>query len=252
MAVVDVQNVSRTYGLADAQVRALDRVSLQFQERCFAAVVGPSGSGKTTLLNLVGCLDKPSAGTVTVDDTNVATLSPKNAARFRGERIGFIFQSFNLLPVLTVYENVEYPLVMVRQTPEGERRERVMRQLEAVGMTDQAAKLPSQLSGGQKQRAAVARALVTDPMLVLADEPTANLDHDSAQRVLEIMHRMRDEVKTSFIFSTHDPKVMDQAETIHILEDGRLVETRSAIAPGGPPTPDATAEPSGKSQEDAP
>ena len=237
MAVVEVQDVSRTYGLAAAQVRALDRVSLQFEERCFATVVGPSGSGKTTLLNLIGCLDKPSAGTVTVDGTNVATLGPRDAARFRGERIGFIFQSFNLLPVLTVYENVEYPLVMVRQTPEAERRERVMRHLEAVGMADQAAKLPSQLSGGQKQRAAVARALVTDPMLVLADEPTANLDHDSAQRVLKIMHRMRDEVKTSFIFSTHDPKVMAEAETIHTLEDGRLLETRAATAGDAPVGP---------------
>lgn len=149
--------------------------------------------------------------------------SPKEAARFRGERIGFIFQSFNLLPVLTVFENVEYPLLMVRQSPEAQRQERVMGNLEAVGMADQAGKYPSELSGGQKQRAAVARALVTDPMLVLADETTANLDSKSARRVLELMHRMRDEVKTAFIFSTHDPKVMSEAEIIHTLEDGRLL-----------------------------
>jgi len=223
MALVEVQDVSRIYGEAPAQVRALDHVSLDFEEQSFTAVVGPSGSGKTTLLNLIGCLDKPSEGTVRVDGTAVETLAFKEAARFRGERIGFIFQSFNLLPVLTVSENVEYPLLMVRQTPEAERRERVMGNLEAVGMADQAGKYPAELSGGQKQRAAVARALVTDPMLVLADEPTANLDSKSARRVLELMHRMRDEVKTAFVFSTHDPKVMSEAEIIHTLEDGRML-----------------------------
>ena len=151
---------------------------------------------------------------------------PRAAANFRGEHIGFVFQDFNLIPVLTVYENIEYPLIMVQDWPEKKRRKQVIRLLDAVGMADQANKRPDQISGGQKQRVAIARALATNPKLVLADEPTANLDHDTAYRVIELMKKMRDEFGTTFVFSTHDPKIMAEAEVIFTLEDGRLQQPR--------------------------
>jgi putative ABC transport system ATP-binding protein len=186
--------------------------------------VGPSGSGKTTALNLIGCLDRPTTGEVIVAGQPVNHLDRHRGARFRGEKLGFVFQDFNLLPVLTVFENVEYPLLMIRDLPVGERRPAVGRVLEAVGMSDQADKYPAQLSGGQKQRAAIARALVGNPELVLADEPTANLDGATAQRVMSLMKRMRDVFGTTFVFSTHDPRIMDQAEATYYLEDGRLLD----------------------------
>lgn len=188
----------------------------------FVSFVGPSGSGKSTLLNMIGCLDRPTGGSLKVLDTDVATLDRQQAAAFRGAHIGFVFQDFNLVPVLSVYENVEYPLVMVQNWPAAQRRARVLELLEAVGMSDQAHKRPDQLSGGQKQRVAVARALVTRARLVLADEPTANLDHATAWRVIELMKKMRDEFGTTFLFSTHDPKIMEAAEVIYTLEDGRI------------------------------
>jgi putative ABC transport system ATP-binding protein len=188
--------------------------------------VGPSGSGKTTLLNLIGCLDAPTDGKLTVAGADVARLGRKQGAAFRGSTIGFIFQDFNLLPVLTVYENIEYPLLMVRNTPAEERKKRVTALLKAVGMIEQRDKYPDQISGGQKQRVAVARALVTNPKLVLADEPTANLDHTTAYMVIDLMKKMRDEFKTTFIFSTHDQKIVGEAEIIYSLEDGELKDRR--------------------------
>lgn len=223
MALVELNNVSRVYEMGETSIQALADINLDIEQQTFASFVGPSGSGKTTLLNLIGCLDKPSAGEIKVNGVRVNEFNRKNAAIFRGTNIGFIFQNFNLLPVLTVYENVEYPLIMVQSLPEKERRERVLKYLEAVGMTDQKDKYPSQISGGQKQRAAVARALVTDPKLVLADEPTANLDHKSAFKVIELMRQMQRELKTTFIFSTHDPKIVKEAEIVYTLEDGKLV-----------------------------
>jgi putative ABC transport system ATP-binding protein len=201
-------------------------VDFTIEPASLVAFVGPSGSGKSTLLNMVGCLDHPSGGTLKVFDTDIATLDRRAAARFRGEHIGFIFQDFNLIPVLSVAENIEYPLLMVQAWPADRRRARVGELLEAVGMTEQADKRPDQLSGGQKQRVAVARALATHAKLVLADEPTANLDHDTAYRILELMKRMRDEFGTTFIFSTHDPKIMTEAEVTFTLEDGRLTNHR--------------------------
>ena len=189
----------------------------------FISFVGPSGSGKTTLLNLIGCLDKPSGGRLLVAGMDVSSFGKTDAAVFRGKNIGFIFQDFNLIPVLTVYENVEYPLLMVQNVPPGDRKNRVMNLLEAVGMKEQRDKYPDQISGGQKQRVAVARALVTNPKLVLADEPTANLDHKTAYMVIELMKKMRDEFKTTFIFSTHDQKIVGEAEILYMLEDGELV-----------------------------
>jgi putative ABC transport system ATP-binding protein len=221
--VVQAQRLEKTYRAGDVDVPAVRGVDFAINAGAFVAFVGPSGSGKSTLLNMLGGLDKPSGGRLTVLDTDIATLDRRAAADFRGANIGFIFQDFNLIPVLTAYENIEYPLLMVQDWPADKRRARINELLEAVGMSDQAAKRPDQLSGGQKQRVAVARALATRPKLVLADEPTANLDHDTAYRILELMKKMRDEFGTTFIFSTHDPKIMGTAEVTFTLEDGRLV-----------------------------
>ncbi len=224
MALVSLEEVGKTYHMDEVEVTALSGVTLAIDEGAFAALVGPSGSGKTTALNLIGCLDKPSTGKVVVAGQDVSLLDRRQGAAFRGRKLGFVFQEFNLLPVLTVAENVEYPLLMIRDLPKAQRGPAVARVLAAVGMSDQASKYPAQLSGGQKQRVAVARALVGQPALVLADEPTANLDGATAQRVIALMRRMRDEFGTTFVFSTHDPRVMDRAEALFHLEDGRLVD----------------------------
>jgi putative ABC transport system ATP-binding protein len=222
MELIKAENISKDYTVGEVTIRALDGVSFEIEPASFVSFVGPSGSGKTTLLNLIGCLDKPTEGKLTVADTDIIGLDRKQSAGFRGANIGFIFQDFNLLPVLTVYENIEYPLLMVQNVPTKERQKRVAAVIEAVGMMDQKDKYPDQISGGQKQRVAVARALVTNPKLVLADEPTANLDHKTAYMVLELMKRMRDEFKTTFIFSTHDQKIVGEAEIVYTLEDGQL------------------------------
>ena len=222
MSLIKAENLSKTYISGEIAIDALKGLSFEIEPASFISFVGPSGSGKTTLLNLIGCLDAPTSGTLNVSNKDVSHLGRKSAADFRGKNIGFIFQDFNLLPVLTVYENVEYPLLMVQDTPAGERRSRVLSLLDSVGMTEQKDKYPDQISGGQKQRVAVARALVTKPKLVLADEPTANLDHKTAYLVINIMKKMRDESGTTFIFSTHDQKVVGEAETIFTLEDGEL------------------------------
>ena len=198
-------------------------VDFVIEPASFVAFVGPSGSGKSTVLNMIGCLDHPTSGTMNVLDTDVATLDRGASAAFRGKHIGFIFQDFNLIPVLTAYENIEYPLILVQNWPPAKRRDQVRSMLEAVGMSGQADKRPDQLSGGQKQRVAVARALVANSKLVLADEPTANLDHNTAFRIIELMKKMRDERGTTFVFSTHDPKIMREAEVTFTLEDGRLI-----------------------------
>ena len=223
MSLVELKQVSKNYQMGELSVQALKDIEIEIAEQSFVSFVGPSGSGKTTLLNLIGCLDKPSSGDVFVNGTLLNNFSNKAAAQFRGEHLGFIFQNFNLLPVLTAYENVEYPLIMVQNIPGAQRKEKIMHYLDAVGIADQKDKFPDQLSGGQKQRVAVARALVTQPKLVLADEPTANLDKKSAVNVIRLMRNMRDKFNTTFIFSTHDPGIMEEAEVIHTLEDGRLV-----------------------------
>jgi putative ABC transport system ATP-binding protein len=225
MALIAAQNLKKDYIIGEVTVEALKGLTFQIEPASFVSFVGPSGSGKTTLLNVIGCLDKPTEGKLTVAGADVASLDRRQSAAFRGTNIGFIFQDFNLIPVLTVYENVEYPLLMVQNTPAKEREDRVMKLLDAVGMIDQESKYPDQISGGQKQRVAVARALVTKPKLVLADEPTANLDHKTAYMVLELMKKMRDELKTTFIFSTHDQKIVGEAEIIYTLEDGQLTGT---------------------------
>jgi len=223
MALVTANNLEKTYQIGEITVKAIRGVNFSIEQASFVSFVGPSGSGKSTLLNMIGCLDPPTGGSLHVADQNIARLNRKQAARFRGEHIGFVFQDFNLIPVLTVFENVEYPLLMVQNWPEQKRKKQVNDLLEAVGMGDQANKYPGQISGGQKQRTAVARALVTNAKLVLADEPTANLDGETASRIIDLMKKMRDELDTTFIFSTHDPRVMRNAEIIFTLEDGKLL-----------------------------
>ena len=227
MTLIRAERLVKTYRTGEVDVPAIRGVDFAIDARSFVAFVGPSGSGKTSLLNMIGCLDHPTSGNLTVSNTDVNTLDRRAAAEFRGKHIGFIFQDFNLIPVLTVYENIEYPLIMVQDWPEDKRRNQVMRLIEAVGMSGQEKKRPDQISGGQKQRVAVARALATDPKLVLADEPTANLDHDTAYRIIELMKKMRDEMGTTFVFSTHDPKIMSEAEVIFTLEDGRLSQRQA-------------------------
>ena len=228
MDVVVARNLSKTYRAGSVDVPAVREASFAIGGGSLVAFVGPSGSGKSTLLNMVGCLDHPSAGSLEVLGTDVASLDRHAAAGFRGENLGFIFQDFNLIPVLSAAENIEYPLLMVQNRPAAERRARVMELLDAVGMAEQAGKRPDQLSGGQKQRVAVARALATKAKLVLADEPTANLDHDTAYRILALMKKMRGELGTTFVFSTHDPKIVHEAEVVLTLEDGRLVSNSAA------------------------
>ena len=222
MSLVVAQNIVKTYQAGDVAVPAIKGVDFTIEPSSFVSFVGPSGSGKSTLLNMIGCLDHPTSGELKVVNQDVAQLDRHAAAMFRGDHIGFVFQDFNLIPVLSTYENVEYPLMMVQNWAPAKRRERVMELLQAVGMEDQANKRPDQLSGGQKQRVAVARALVTHPKLILADEPTANLDHATAYRIIDLMKNMRDEFGSTFIFSTHDPKIMKEAEETFVLEDGFL------------------------------
>jgi len=226
MSLITSRDLSKTYVKGETKVEALKGLNFEIESASFVSFVGPSGSGKTTLLNLIGCLDKPSSGILCVDDTDVSSLDMRMAAIFRGKKIGFIFQDFNLIPVLTVYENVAYPLLMVQNTASLERKKRVLTLLEAVGMAEKKNKYPDQISGGQKQRVAVARALVTNPKLVLADEPTANLDHKTAYMVIDIMKKMKDELGTTFIFSTHDQKIVGEAEIVYSLEDGELTNGR--------------------------
>ena len=224
MSLITADNLIKTYRTEAIEVNALQGVSFAIEPGAFLAFVGPSGSGKTTLLNLIGCLDKPTSGSLQVAGVDVLNLGRRQAAEFRGQNIGFIFQSFNLIAVLTAFENVEYPLVMVQEVPLAERRDRVLKALQAVGMLEQKNQMPDQLSGGQKQRVAIARALVTQPKLVLADEPTANLDHETAYMILRLMKQMRDNFGITFIFSTHDTRIIGEAEIVYALDDGRLVQ----------------------------
>ena len=222
MNLIYAKDLTKIYRLGEIEVKALKSLSFEIESASFVSFIGPSGSGKTTLLNLIGCLDKPTSGTLNVSEVNTSDLSRKKAAAFRGKNLGFIFQEFNLIPVLTVYENVEYPLLVVQNVPSRERKDRVHSLLESVGMIDQKDKYPDQISGGQKQRVAVARALVTKPKLVLADEPTANLDSKTAFKIIDIMRQMKEEYGVTFIFSTHDSKIVREVETVYSLQDGML------------------------------
>lgn len=228
MTLIEAKSITKTYVSGDIEVHAIRGVDFTIESASFVSFIGPSGSGKSTLLNMIGCLDYPTSGELQVLGQHTSLLTPVTSAKFRGDHIGFIFQDFNLIPVLTVYENIEYPLLMVQDISATIRKERVQTVLDAVGMSDMGHKLPSQISGGQKQRVAVARALVTQPKLILADEPTANLDSETANHVIALMKHMRDEFGSTFVFSTHDPKVVQNVETVYQITDGMLTEQAPA------------------------
>ncbi len=222
MSLVRVEGVTKKYRLGDQTVVALHDITLAFEEGVFLAIAGPSGSGKTTLLNIIGCIDTPTRGQVFIDDREVTGLSGDALADLRARTTGFIFQTFNLFPVLTAAENVEYPLLQLSEVGKDERGERVKRYLSVVGLEKYAHHTPNQLSGGQRQRVAIARALAINPRIVLADEPTANLDSKTGKSILDLMKRINREFGTTFIFSTHDRHVMAMADRLVRIEDGHL------------------------------
>jgi putative ABC transport system ATP-binding protein len=223
-AIVSVRDAVKNYKLGEVEVPALRGVTLEVAAGDFLSIAGPSGSGKTTLLNLIGCVDTPTSGTVEVAGKDTRKLSERELTDLRLHTIGFIFQSFNLVAVLTVFQNIELPLLLQRELTGPQRAERVMSLLEKVGLREYANHRPSELSGGQRQRVAIARALVTRPQLVLADEPTANLDSVTGQNILDLMKELNRTEKTTFIFSTHDQKVMANANAIVRLADGKFVD----------------------------
>jgi putative ABC transport system ATP-binding protein len=224
MAVVELKGVKKHYMLGQTRVDALRGMDLVIEKGEFLAVAGPSGAGKSTMLNMFGCIDTPSEGSVLIDGAATELLGDKELTRYRREKIGFIFQSFNLIPVLDVFENIEFPLLLKKGLPQKERTELVTRFIEEVGLTDRIRNKPGELSGGQRQRVAIARALVTRPLIVLADEPTANLDSETGTRIIELMRSINEADKTTFIFSTHDAHIMREARrVVHVL-DGRIVD----------------------------
>jgi putative ABC transport system ATP-binding protein len=222
MKVIDIRNLTKIYNDSEFQVHALNGIDLSFEEGEFAAVVGPSGSGKTTLLNIIGGLDKPTDGEVVIDHTNIGELKSSRLIDFRLRNIGFVFQAYNLIPVLTARENVEF-IMHLQGRPKAEREKRVRDLMAAVGLSDRIESRPAKLSGGQQQRVAVARALASKPKFILADEPTANLDSKSTENLLDIMEKLNREEKTTFIFSTHDARVVKKARRVITIEDGRVV-----------------------------
>lgn len=223
MKVLEIKNVHKIYNTSEIKVHAVNGINLDFEEGEFAAIVGPSGSGKTTLLNMIGGLDSPTEGQILIDDTDLSTLKPSQLIDFRMRNIGFVFQSYNLIPVLTAKENVEF-IMNLQKWPKKERDMRTMELLEMVGIGDRSKSRPSQLSGGQQQRVAVARALASKPKFVLADEPTANLDSKSTTTLLEIMQELNKRENITFIFSTHDQRVVDKARRIITVEDGKVIK----------------------------
>ena len=230
--VAVLQGVFKSYQMDAVEVPVLKKIDLLVRPGHFTVLLGPSGSGKTTLLNLIGCVDRPDQGTVTVAGRDIGPLSDDELTDFRARHIGFIFQSFNLLPVLTAYENIEYPMLLAGLSPQS-RAKRVNRLLEAVGLTDRARNRPGQLSGGQRQRVAIARALALRPKLVIADEPTANLDSRTGSEILNLMRHMQRRYGITFLFSSHDRAVIGAADDTIVLKDGeiRSIERRAAAAP---------------------
>lgn len=230
MAIVKVEKVGKRYPLGEQVVDALRDVSLTIDPGAFLAIAGPSGSGKSTLLNIIGCIDSPSTGHVFIEGQDVSGKTPDQLADVRARTLGFIFQNFNLLPVLSARENVEYPLLQLPELSRAERRERVAHYMDMVGLARFAEHRPNQLSGGQRQRVAIARALATHSRLVLADEPTANLDRETGRSILELMQSINSKAGTTFVFSTHDSHVMAMADRLVHMEDGCILrqEERSA------------------------
>jgi len=219
--VVRLEGVHKRYRSGEVEVPALNGVSLEIPAQRFTMVVGPSGSGKTTLLNLLGCVDVPTSGRLEVCGVDILSLGNDAQADFRAAHIGFVFQTFNLIPVLTAYENIEYPLLLLKMEPR-ERRKHTLEMLDQVGLAGLGDRLPNELSGGQRQRVAIGRALVKRPSLVLADEPTANLDSRTGDVIVDLMHRIQAEAATTFVFSTHDPRLIQRADEVFSLKDGVL------------------------------
>jgi putative ABC transport system ATP-binding protein len=235
MPIVQLRDVHKKYPLGKTEVHAVKGVSFDIEEGDFISIAGPSGSGKSTILNLIGCIDTPTDGVVMIDDTVTEELSDKKITSLRHQVLGFIFQSFNLVPVLNVFENVEFPLLLGKmETTKAERAEWINHLIESVGLSDWHDHKPNELSGGQRQRVAIARALATKPRIVLADEPTANLDSATGEAIIELMKRMNEELGTTFIFSTHDPSIVGIADHIIRLLDGKIIEDkRTAPATAG-------------------
>jgi len=236
MHPVSLRDVSKTYRLDSVDVPALSNITLDIRPGAFTVISGPSGSGKTTLLNLIGCIDRPDTGEILVAEQSVQIMTDNALSDFRARHIGFIFQNFNLIPVLSAFENIEYPLVLAGvAAPERKRRVRTL--LDAVGLSQRQANRPGQLSGGQRQRVAIARALATAPQLVLADEPTANLDSHTGAEIIALMRRMQRERDVSFVFSSHDPQVHAEADDIIYIRDGRITGAQTPMLPraGGQP-----------------
>lgn len=222
MSLIKLTGLEKIYHQGKIDVPALRGIDMEIESGEFTTIFGPSGSGKTTLLNMIGCLDKSTAGEIIFDGHSINDLDNKELAEVRRYNLGFVFQSYNLIPVLTAFENVEFAIRLIEKHSKKERRDRVMSLLEEVGLGDMADRRPNELSGGQKQRVAIARALIKEPKLVLADEPTANLDSQTSKEVLELMKEMNEELNTTFIFSTHDPQVMDYARRLIEIKDGKI------------------------------
>ena len=231
MKVIDIKDVRKIYDETEVAVRAVDGVTLSFDEAEFAAIVGPSGSGKTTLLNLIGGLDIPTSGEIFISGTNLSKLKSSELIDFRLNNIGFVFQSYNLIPVLSAKENVEF-IMSLQKWPKEERDKRTLELLQAIGLSDRIDSRPAKMSGGQQQRVAVARALASRPKFILADEPTANLDSKAATTLLEIMEKLNHESKITFLFSTHDPRVVKMAHRVITLEDGKVISDDIRELPG--------------------
>lgn len=219
---IKLNAVSKEYLLGKTTVKALENVSLSIEQGEFVSVVGPSGSGKSTMLNLLGALDRPSSGDVLFDETNIGAMNDKQLARLRRTNIGFIFQSFNLIPVLSVYANVEFPLLLMK-IKKTERKERIMSMLDAVGLTDRIHHKTEELSGGQRQRVAIARALVTEPGVILSDEPTANLDSKTSSEILDLMQQLNETKKVTLVYATHDASIVSRAKRIVKILDGSII-----------------------------
>jgi putative ABC transport system ATP-binding protein len=225
MSIIAIENLEKSYRDSEVEVRALNGIDLTFEQGEFTAIVGPSGSGKTTLLNMIGGLDKPDCGTILIGGKDITRLKSRALIDFRLRNIGFVFQSYNLIPVLTAMENVEF-IMHLQKVTRTDREKRAKELLEAVGLGERMHSRPSKLSGGQQQRVAVARALASHPAFILADEPTANLDSQSTRNLLEIMEKLNHEERVTFIFSTHDQRVVEKAHRIIVLEDGKVVTDR--------------------------
>jgi putative ABC transport system ATP-binding protein len=227
VSIVALENVHKVYPLGSTEVHAVNGVTFQIERGDFISIAGPSGSGKSTILNMIGCIDTPTSGTVLIEAQPTGELTDREITQLRHRFIGFIFQSFNLIPVLDVYENIEFPLLLGKDTaPRAERGDYISFLMEEVGLTDWRNHRPNELSGGQRQRVAIARALVTKPQIVLADEPTANLDSKTGEAIIELMKKINRDLDTTFIFSTHDPSIVGIADHVIRLQDGLVIENR--------------------------